>query len=329
MTIIKTTVEVQEHVPLITVNNNFAYLRPYLKIARRFVTRIIGEEVYTLASRHYNSANYTNVSAKDYNPPVSPSTIQQQHILLDQLVAHIQDPLCFYALFLYSPAGNITLTDAGYQVTWNENSRPAQEWQLDKTEASLLETAHTFIDFLIDFLDANQIKIDPWPGSENEKRIRSRFIKSAADFRYNINSSSRIFFELQPIIQEVERVNIIPALRSQADPLLAAMQRERLDPIQTELIDLIRPALSLLTMQLAKERIPEYIIPQNLFIPPSLIEKSKRPTDTTALQHQGLAALKLLQNRIAEIENPGIHTSPSAREATPVETLQKRKYFSV
>lgn len=294
--IIKTTNEVQQHITAIAADNDFSQLKPHLKRAKRYVISFIGKECYDAALEHYNSDDYRNVNEENYSPAVADDT-EGSTRLLDELVDKIQDCLIYYAHNTYTPEANVIMTDSGFRVPWSETVRPAQQWQIEKVEKSFVETAFEFLDVLIDFLDENIEVFDFWGGTTEMDKSKEMFINSASEFSeyYDIRKSGRLFILLKPLIKEMERIHITPAIGIiRSDDLHENIKDGDETPEDKILITLINRALSFLTISEAIKRIPK----EELYPIAAM--------DYIDIYNKGKAELTILESEIYKLDNPDV-----------------------
>lgn len=285
---ISNTQELQQHIRLIS-QNDFDNIRPSLKRAERYVSRVTGQRTWEAALAHYRSTDYGNVHTQGYQPKDETSG------LMDQLVDRIQDPLVHYAYYLWSPQANVILSDSGYQVVWSESMRPAQEWQIRKAEQSLLDTAHEFMDDLVEFLDRHIDAFEFWGGSEEQASSHELLIRSAREFSLQIpiNDSRRLFIELKPHIQRSEHSYILPVIGRERFDLLKERQKDgELTPEDETLLGFIRPPLAHMALWHASAMLPVDILPGNLTGGDSMTASKKNQPAHTQLLNTFAAHLK-------------------------------------
>jgi len=254
--IVTTIDEVKEFIS-VTSENEFSLIKPFIKRAEKYVIRVIGQPVYDDALDHYESMAVDET--------------------LDDLVENIQAPVILYAYYLYSPQANVIVTDSGVQVAWSDNFRPAQEWQYDKMESSIRDTAHEHVDDLLEFLDDNEDDIASWKNSDAQKFARSLLINNAIQFSqvYDINNSRRMFLELISLINESEIIHVLPIVgQTKFDELKSQIETDGVVSAENEaLYILIKPALAYITMSEAMLRLSAEIIPSGIF--ENLVSKSE------------------------------------------------------
>ncbi|MDD3815979.1 MAG: hypothetical protein PHZ02_15190 [Desulfocapsaceae bacterium] len=351
--IIKTTEELQQHIRMIT-NGDFDNVKPSLKRAARYIIRVVGKEVWEAAETHYNSEYYNNVNDPDYEPwtpeeedppetpPETPDPDPEEepidYSLLDQLVNYIQDALVHYAYWLWSPQGNVIFSDTGYQEAKNDNLQPAPAWKIEKAEQSLLDTAHEFVDDLIEFLDEHIEAFEFWAGSEHQAETKSLFLNSAREFSryYNINDSRRFYIEIRRFIIEAEKSHIAPIISRETLDLLKEKQKDGdLENDDNALIEEIRPALAYLVMHHAISLLPLEIFPgsitERVSAPASNQKRTGARTElmnTLAAKLQTLATdnLQRLRDYVANLET--LEDEPQISTATP-DPIITRKTFGV
>ena len=288
--IIKTTDEIRQHIAVIA-DNEFDILKPFLKRAKRYLITIVGVQTYDAAHAHYVSTDYRNVNNDDYE------AVDAEKGRLDVLVDRVQDALVYYAHHLYSPEANVIMTDSGFRVPWSDNVRPAQEWQVNKVEASMLETAHAFVDELLLYLDEEVEHFDFWDSSDEIQENRERFINSADDFSdyFDIRNSRRIFLMFKPIISEIERKRILPIIGEARYTEIHDQIKDGDVQADNQLIlDHINPALAFFVVYTAMKRLPKVDL------------ESVLNYDTNDIKETAFSELTTLENYINKLDNASL-----------------------
>jgi hypothetical protein len=283
---IKTSEELHQHIRMIT-HGDFDNVRPSLKRASRYIIRTVGKEVWDAAEAHYQSDDYRNVHADDYE------AVSEDTALLDQLVDRVQDALVHYAYWLWSPQGSVLLSDSGYQEASSDNLKPAPAWKIEKAEQSLLDTAHEFVDDLIEFLDEHIEDFEFWAGSEHQAETKALLLNSAREFSryYNINDSRRLYIELRRFIIEAEKSYIASIITREKLDLLKEKQKDGdLENADNAMIEEIRPALAYLAMYHGISLLPLEIFPGSI---------TERVSGSTSNQKRTGARMELM-NSLAE-----------------------------
>jgi hypothetical protein len=333
---IKTTQELQQHIRMIT-NGDFDNVRPSLKRASRYIIRVVGKEVWEAAENHYKSDKYNNVHEADYapwapDPDDPPVEDQQDYGLLDQLVDRVQDALVHYAYWLWSPQGNVIFSDTGYQEASSDNLKPAPAWKIEKAEQSLLDTAHEFVDDLIEFLDINIEEFEFWAGSEHQAETKALFLNSAREFSryYNINDSRRLYIELRRFIIEAEKSYIATIITREKLELLKEKQKDGdLENADQALIEEIRPALAYLAMYHGITLLPLEIFPGSITERVSGSTSNQKRTGarnellnalTETLKTLANDNLQRLRDYVANLETPAEEPQVSTANPEPVVT---------
>jgi hypothetical protein len=351
--IIKTTEELQQHIRIIT-SNDFDNIKPVLKRAQRYITRVVGQCVWQAAEDHYNSDFYNNVHETGYTPHVydpdddpplpDGETTPPDYGLLDQLVDRIQDALVHYAYYLWAPQASVILSDSGFQVAHTDQLKPAPEWQIDRAVQSILDTAHEFVDDLIEFLDANVDALECWAGSEEQGKSKGLFINAAADFNLyiNINNSRRFYLEILPQIREAEQSYIIPVIgQTLYDQLIEKQKDGELTNDDRQLIYKIRAAVAPMAMYHAIAVLPADIMHSSL-LEKTLGTQSNTRKDPARFQimnsysakmkELGDLNLKRLHDYKAELDHQAellIDPAAAVPDDISFEPVRTRKSFSV
>ena len=184
-TIIKTIEQFKKHV---TVAFNFDYeqIKPYIvKSERKYIKSIIGADQY---------------EALTDATPNAESKTEEVFNLLEESSANL-------ALFSYTLLGVIHISDAGFHISQNQNSTPAQWWQLRDLRRTLLETGNEAIDEALAIMEANPAEFTEWVESDNYTVFKELFVFQTSQFQrtYNIESSRITFLKLQPHLRKIEK----------------------------------------------------------------------------------------------------------------------------
>lgn len=337
---IKTTEELQEHIRMIT-NGDFDNVKPSLKRASRYIIRVTGKEVWDAAENHYNSDYYNNVNDPDYAPwepdPEDPPEVPEpeetpNYALLDQLVDRIQDALVHYAYWLWSPQGNVIFSDTGYQEAKTDNLSPAPAWKIEKAEQSLLDTAHEFVDDLIEFLDEHIEEFEFWAGAETRGETKELFLNNSREFTkyFNINNSRRMYIEIRQFIVDAEKSYIASIITREKFEELKEKQKDGdLDENDLKLIEEIRPALAYLVMYHAISLLPAELFPGSVAERMTGLQTSIRKSTSNQEVLNSLAAklqqisqdnLQRLRDYVANLETPEDEPQISTASPDPIVT---------
>ena len=308
-------------------SNEFNNLITYINIAERDIKRVIGPEVFKLAEDHYKSDNYKLV-------PDEGETADPMHLLLDQLVQHIQLPVMLHAYRRYAPLNDLSHSESGRQITVTDELKPAFEWMLERDNKSLLDIAHETTDILIEFLDeqtdipyvpteiaptgepTNNTIEEAWRTSATYSAQRDLFINSAREFDsiFPIGASRRLFLTLVPFIREVELRHIRPAIgATKYDAIRELIKDGDLtvagNEESFEIHQLSKVPIALITISIALKRLSVELLPDSVIQSFSAMDvkqsKTANSTDrigvSAMLERDGRRELLPLQNYITSL----------------------------
>jgi hypothetical protein len=293
--IIKTTDEISR---ILTLAGSFDLeeFKPSLRQGVRFVARYTGPDVINKALTHYNSDDYTDVFTEDES--------KEGKEELDKLVMLIQQSAVVWGFFKYAPIGNVIVNSSGIQVTWNDRMRPANDWQLDRMGDALKELAFENIDELLSFLFENSEKLEV----ESVKallKIKDLFINSAAEFNnwYDIGFSNRFFYELMPIIRDIENRFLKPILKDRFESLKASKDSPDLSEVDKQILDAVYPPLAKMSIYEASIRLKRELFVDSLYnkVTSTSERNASSPSD---LYNQATSEFKFIENLIKKIDNP-------------------------
>jgi len=221
-----------------TASHDYTHISKALILAKRKVLKIIDKKTYQLALTHYLSDNYKKES------PTKKQT------LLDQLVNWFQIVFVNFAYEKNLAKDTVIWDNAGINVTWSEQFRPAQQTALDSISDSLNKDAYEFLDLLIEFLNDNPNTFTDFHKSIENLKLKELFINDAEDFShyFNIYGSVSYFFSIIPTIRRVQRSEIFNALQSDYYNKVLDYQSKRLElenvTDSVDIIDNLPPAVS-------------------------------------------------------------------------------------
>ncbi len=312
-------------------SNSFANMITYIGFAERDIRKVIGDDVFDLAQEHYESSDYLSVS-EEGGDPVLP--------VLDDLVKSIQLPVSLHAYRRYAPNNDLTHSDSGRSITVTETEKPAFEWMINKSDASILDLAHEATDLLLEFLDKHiddtvtsedpvvTTLLLPWKESPEFAETRKLFItKQQFNEEFFIDGSRRVFLALVPYIRKVQLNEVLSCVgQENYDELSAQIKDDDVSEDNEVLLSMIRPALTFLSLSRAVISLSIEILPNGVFSnfitgvinSKTAADHSHRVEISHALESLGLKELSKLQEKIyrAAIEDSGetyTQTDPTDR----------------
>jgi hypothetical protein len=242
--------EIKKHIGGLS-NINFNYLEPDLTRAIRFVTDVIGDEVYQVAQTHYLSNEYGTETSDELK-------------VKNELVYLIQEATVWKGLHAYAVEGSVIFDGSGIHIQKaNEKQAQAFEWQIDKLMNKYLVSAYSAIEDLIQFLNKNKATITQWADSDYEKQAKLLFIRSASEFDVclYIDGSQRLYMALQPHMRRIQNNEIRNVVKSRFDKLL---NETELTETEKQMRILCCDAQAFLSMAKAVMQFPLEIMPNSV-----------------------------------------------------------------
>lgn len=173
----------------------FEQIKPFIKQAEdNFLIPCIGKEQYT-----------------DLNVAFAGTPTQAQTDLIEKC----QAPIACFAYMLYTPWGQVHISDAGIQIASTEHMKTAFQWQIDDLELSALKSGFSSLDSLLEFLEENKTTYTIWAGSSSYTNFKDFFVNTTAVFNEifpQIGNSRSNFKALKPVMKRVEDFKITPLL---------------------------------------------------------------------------------------------------------------------
>lgn len=198
--------ELRQHLA-VSVGSDFVTLQPYIdKAELLFVKPILGADLYE------HLCSYMDGDRDDE--------------ATEALLKKVQRVLAYYTYYLYIPIGQLNITESGIHITTTDTKKTAFEWQIKELRRSMLESAHTFADDLITYLEAldtggsgsgsasgsetTSTLYDLWAQSSGYTNTHDLIFVTAEDFNeyFFINKSRRLFVQLRAIIKAVTEKSI-------------------------------------------------------------------------------------------------------------------------
>lgn len=236
-------------------NNKFDNMPGYIMLATAELKMIIGTLVYNLAETAYHSTD------------VTPANIG--------LVPYVQLPIAILATFNMYRQNDVSHEDSGRKVKIDANNEKIPwQWQLDKDDEMQLDKYYSSVDALIDYLDG--ANLNEWKNSEFKKATKTLLINTAQKFdRYfPIGGSGRIFILLLPFLRETELklkrqfgtdwARYLTAEATESGSGSSGVGLGDPENNDAEVLEYLLPAIPLLTMSVAVQRLPLGVIPQGV-----------------------------------------------------------------
>ncbi|MCT8340499.1 hypothetical protein MG296_10575 [Flavobacteriaceae bacterium TK19130] len=172
----------------VTVNYNmeFEQLKPYVvKAERKFIKPVIGNAQYETLVGTSSSAS---------------GTLGEVLILLQEASSNL-------AMFSYTFVGVVQVSDNGFHISTNQNSTPAEWWQIRDLRRSLLNAGNEAIDEALEIMEGNAADFSDWTSSSAYTIFKEFFVRTTGQFDsdFNIENSRRTFLKLRPFIKRTER----------------------------------------------------------------------------------------------------------------------------
>lgn len=147
------------------------------------------------------------------------------------LLPYVQRIIARFSVLLGADPLNVKLTDSGFAVVSNQNLTPASPERVQKFKESIENSAYSAVELMLKFLETNKGTYTAWASSDKYTLAVRNLINSAQEFNkyFNINESRVEFYKIRLMLDDVERLKIIPAI-SQAyfDVILTAIKANNL-----------------------------------------------------------------------------------------------------
>lgn len=206
-----------------------------------------------------------------------------------KLLKRVQLPIAMMAVYRFFQSNTVSHDQSTRKLKVDaENEKIPFQWMLDRDDAAHLAKAQRAVDRLIAFLDKEDI--EGWKDSAQKKAAKQLFINNTEVFGdfYPIDNSARFYYLALPLLKEVQRKHIKPALGDDYETLLTKFQANNLDDQQKELLELVREAQALGTIALAVRRLNTKVLPEGIvkaFTSQSQTKNASRPADVDEIDY--------------------------------------------
>ena len=163
------------------------------------------------------------------------------------LLPYVQRPLAHFAFFQFANLGNVFISDIGFQQNSTENTTPAPQWAVKEVKNYTCQSADSFLDKMISYLEKNTGSISQWLTSEFYASNRQFLLNSAADLgkRVSIQNSRLGYWYLRPYIRLAEHKYIENTMSlAQLINLKTKEQSGTLSPEESIAVHLAKDALA-------------------------------------------------------------------------------------
>ena len=227
-------------------NNDFHKIQSDIRAASYYLTKVVGEAVYSRAVDAYLNGEESG-------------TDEGQIADVPKFIELVQRPIAIMATLQMYRKNDVSHEDSGRKVTVSSDGtdKIPWEWQLDRDDAIHMEEYYQAVEQLIDYLNKTQLK--ERMESEQKQLADTLLIRSGREFDkyFPIQSSERMYLLLVGFIREVQIRYIRPAYGADKwDDLL----KDRSTP-ENEVRFAACKATALLSMSLAMLRMPLQLIP--------------------------------------------------------------------
>lgn len=254
--------ELRQLLGFIDASTNFDKWITWLRLSQRQTVSLIGRDLYNRAKEHYKSDNF-NSPEMEVEPERTAENLKN-----DELVNKIQLTIALFAYVKMIPSIDAGHGNAGRIRIVGETERPLTAVEAYKDEQNIQNLAYEALEDLIVY--AEEEKFPEWEKAPVKQTAGQLLIPNAATFNlYYPIHSSRLYFTLVPMMQEVQDRYVVPILtRERFEKLKSAMPKKAdLTDEETKLIGLLtsvcRP-MALMTIKLALERLPIEVFPEGL-----------------------------------------------------------------
>lgn len=223
-------------------SNDFDRIQQHIELETDELSKIVGDDVI----------NQAKAIADNLSPIESDKNLLQK----------VQLPIALMAVYRYFQLNIVSHDQSARKIKVDsDNEKLPWEWMLDRDDQAHLSGAQRAIDQLISYLD--KTRNEHWIDSPQKKAAKSLFVNNTEVFGeyYPIDNSARFYYLCIPLLQEVQSLELRPALGDDYRLLLDAFQNDDLNEYQKELLELTQRAQVLSTISLAVRRLNTQVLP--------------------------------------------------------------------
>ncbi len=188
--------EIKKHTEVGAIS--FAALTKSIRLAEiQYIKPVIGTALYNTLTTAYAASPATPLSAP-----------------FEKLLFLIREALGPLASYIYIPKAEVQLTDAGALRAETANNKSAFQYQVNNQRAQLFTEGIMMTEELLAFLETNKADYTDWTGSNEFKKYRSLFIKTAGEFDLLFSSATpyRNYYFMRSVMSDVEELLIKKAI---------------------------------------------------------------------------------------------------------------------
>lgn len=209
----KNITEIKEHTECGAVT--FASLSKSIRLAEAaYIKPVLGAALYDALNTAYQAAPGTPLADRFVS-----------------LLYNVQETLAPFAMYIYIPKAEVMVTDSGAMRTETATNKSAFQYQITNQRNTLLTEAMAMQEQLLQFLETNKSDYSEWTDSDEFKKYRSLFIKTAEQFNtiYSTASPYRNYYFMRSIMFDCEQQIIRKAI---GDPLFTDLKTKDAAPDQ-------------------------------------------------------------------------------------------------
>lgn len=237
MKLITTIGEVQKFIP-INMTSDIDVIAPFISNAELvYIKSVIGKEQFQAFVTAYETAQNIPGDIED-------EVIKEAVLICQKIISN----LGYYQAI---PVLSVTIGSNGIQVSSNEQTKQAFQWQVEELKTSLLELGFMAIEELLIFMEESPDKFTAYIDSDQYQKSESFLVENAAEFteHFDINGSRYLFQRMTYIMKRIEDQEIVKRL---GKDFYEVLKSDTIEGNKKILVDTyLKPAIVLLTVSKA------------------------------------------------------------------------------
>lgn len=290
----------------INVNNSFDTIKGALADAEMmFIIPVLGQELYDLLNDRYSKNNLNE---------------DEQAIF-----PLLQNAIVKFAYAIYSPEGQIQITDKGYQIASSDHYKQAFEWMVNRADQAFLQKAYVALESLVKkmiyVIGNDSQKFNGWLNSPEHNRFFGHFINYSDEFStYRKINGRQTYLAMLDSLADVEDEIIIPNISRgladllQQDVTAHISESEDYEEKSAELLRLVRKTLARGTVAMAYDKMWVENTENGLQVKSFKATNGGNSTnaDLQTIERARLQAVKSMESALAQLRDYLNNTASSS-----------------
>ena len=259
MPLFKNIKQIQQYLP-VSYTNTDAVIPRQITTEQEFIIPIVGQALFDTLQTEANTV------------PPTPSALLQK----------VWQAMAFLLYFKNAPYLHTQISESGFKNVTNDKVQGAYRYQYEDIKENLQADGMAALEELLNFLIENKATYPLWTASTAYTRLNNNLIKTGGQFTrlYHLYQPNRTFNALQPVMQEVEDMFIVPSIGQAFFEYLRDV--ELISASEKVVVDLLQKAVANLTIHKCINKLSITIKPEGLTVLLGSGTDSTKPGESNA-----------------------------------------------